>query len=470
MINIHSTRYPTSLFIFRRDLRLHDNNGLNHALRLSQQVIPCFILDPQQITPHPYQSKPALQFMLQSLQDLQQQLHQRGSHLALYHAAPEAVITQLVTTHRISAVFINRDYTPFSRQRDDNIANLCRQLGLALYVVPDVLLHEPEHCLKADMTPYQVFTAFYNNARQFPITPPQPLAAGVLLKITTDVQLTEFYPLMSQTLHCNGGRQAALSTLANLAAYYDYAQRRDFPSQDQTSHLSAHLKFGTCSIREAYYAVCELLSAEHPLIRQLYWRDFFTHLAYHFPRVFGQAFLSHCATLRWEDNQAAFQRWCAGTTGFPIVDAGMRQLNATGFMHNRVRMIVASFLVKDLHLDWRWGERYFAQQLVDYDPCVNNGNWQWAASTGCDAQPYFRIFNPWLQQQKFDPQGAYIYHWLPEIKGIAIKVLHQWHSQHTACAYPAPMVSHEKESRIAKEQFKQAILLYSRGDLKEIFD
>jgi deoxyribodipyrimidine photo-lyase len=463
MINPHSTRYPTSLFIFRRDLRLQDNTGLNHALHLSTQVIPCFIFDPQQITPHPYQSQPALRFMLQSLQDLQQQFHQLDGELALYHAAPDTVIAQLSVHHKITAVFINRDYTPFSRQRDDNIAAICQRLGLALYVVPDVLLNEPEPCLKSDNTPYKVFTAFYNNAKQLPIAPPQALAKGLFLKVSTEITLAQFNLPFSATATIQGGRQPALAILANLAHCHDYAQSRDFPSQDTTSYLSAHLKFGTCSIREAYYSVLECLGSEHPLIRQFYWRDFFTHLAYHFPRVFGQAFLSHFAAMVWDNNQAAFQRWTSGTTGFPIVDAGMRQLNSTGFMHNRVRMIVASFLVKDLHIDWRWGERYFAQHLVDYDPCVNNGNWQWAASTGCDAQPYFRIFNPWLQQQKFDPAGAYLYRWLPEIKGIAIKALHQWYKKQVECDYPAPMVNHDEESRLAKQRFKQAMLSFSAG-------
>ena len=203
-------------------------------------------------------------------------------------------------------------------------------------------------------------------------------------------------------------------------------------------------------MREVYYAITEQLGSEHPLLRQLYWRDFFTHIAYHFPQVFGRPFLEKFANLHWDNNRDYFQAWSEGKTGFPIVDAGMRELNATGFMHNRLRMIVASFLVKDLHISWRWGERYFAQHLVDYDPCVNNGNWQWAASTGCDAQPYFRIFNPWLQQQKFDPDCRYIYRWIPELKAFSPKTIHQWDKKHHHCNYPAPIIDHARESQIPR--------------------
>jgi len=190
------------------------------------------------------------------------------------------------------------------------------------------------------------------------------------------------------------------------------------------------------------------------LLRQLYWRDFFSHIAYRFPHVFGQAFDRRYDAVPWRNNLDDFTAWTDGLTGFPIVDAAMRELKQTGWMHNRLRMVVASFLVKDLHISWRWGERYFAQHLLDYDPCVNNGNWQWAASTGCDAQPYFRIFNPWLQQQKFDPQCDYIKTWLPELRTYSAKVIHQWASQPLAGAYPPPIVEHGTQSRLIKAQFK----------------
>ncbi len=453
------SHYTNSVFIFRRDLRLQDNTGLNEALRLSKQVLPCFIFDPRQIEPHPYQSKPALQFMLQSLTDLQQQLKAVGAELGLYHALPVQVISQLVQQQAIQAVFINRDYTPFSRQRDDELAKLCKELGISLHILNDSLITEPEQALKSDQTPYKVFTAFYNNARQFPVTLPVSLSSQSFLRPQTSANI-EDVGLSLTEIKANvlqGGRNQVLAMLATLTQQTDYQNTRDYPALDCTSKLSAHLKFGTCSVREAYYAIVDTLGSEHPLLRQLYWRDFFTHIAYHFPMVFGRAFIDKFAHLVWDNNREYFQAWADGNTGFPIVDAGMRELNETGFMHNRVRMIVASFLVKDLHVSWRWGERYFAQHLIDYDPCVNNGNWQWAASTGCDAQPYFRIFNPWLQQQKFDADCQYIYHWLPELKGFSAKTIHQWDKKHQPGDYPAPIIDHAYESQLSKAWYKASM-------------
>jgi deoxyribodipyrimidine photo-lyase len=448
--------YDTSLFIFRRDLRLADNTALNAALRSSKQVIAAFIFDDRQIAPHPYQSKPALHFMLQSLQDLQQQLHNIQAALTLCQGWPNEVIAQLHQQHCIQAVFINRDYTPFSRRRDHEIATTCQQLQIALHVLPDALLLEPEHALKANGSYYQVFTPFYNYARLQPVALPHALAEGKFLTITTGISLNTFASLdtfSSTTLA--GGRTGALQQLAKLPNCKTYAETRDFPTLASTSHLSAHLKFGTVSVREVFYAIYQQLGETHPLLRQLYWRDFFTHIAYHVPKVFGHAFIEKYDAITWQNNWDYFQAWTEGKTGFPIVDAAMRDLNATGNMHNRLRMVVASFLVKDLHISWRWGERYFAQHLLDYDPCLNNGNWQWAASTGCDAQPYFRIFNPWLQQQKFDPDCDYIYHWLPELKAVPVKILHNWHTMHYGDFYPAPIVDHSAQSAAIKAQFKQ---------------
>ncbi|MEY4768447.1 MAG: hypothetical protein RL637_1086 [Pseudomonadota bacterium] len=446
--------YQRSVFIFRRDYRLEDNLGLNTAVNASQEVIPCFIADPAQIKPHAYQSQFGLAFMLNSLIDLQQQLKKWQAELAIFYANPVNVIQQLVQQYQIQAVFFNRDYTPFSRQRDAAIQQCCQALNIDCHIIADALLNEPEQGLKADGNPYKVFTAFYQHTRTLAINFPRPLALinSRFLNIDSGFELSQL-PIKI-AIRIPAGRTQALIELNRLSFCIDYAIQRDFPSVDKTSHLSAHLKFGTCSIREAYYAIINQLGFDHPLIRQLYWRDFLTHLAYHYPYVFRGSFNRKYDALLWENNETYFSAWCEGRTGFPIVDAGMRQLNQTGFMHNRVRMIVASFLVKDLHIDWHWGERYFAQQLTDYDPCLNNGNWQWAASTGCDAQPYFRIFNPWLQQQKFDPNGDYIYQWLPELKTFPIKIIHQWDKKYYHCAYPKPIINHAIRAEIIKQKFK----------------
>lgn len=449
--------YAKSLFIFRRDLRIIDNTGLNAALQQSEQVMACFIFDPRQIDKHPYQSQSALQFMLEALTDLQQQLQAVGGRLHLFYAPPETVIQQLQQQSGIEAVFVNRDYTPFSRRRDAGLYQFCQSIGLAFHDFADALLNEPESLLKPDGSPYQVFTPFHNRAKLTPIALPQPLATGRFLVAGDEgAELIQRYK-QGHNNPLSGGRIAAEVTLTGLADCQAYSQQRDFPVIAGTSGLSVYLKFGCCSVREAYYAVLETLGSEHGLLRQFYWRDFFTHIGFHFPDVFGHAFHQRYDKIEWRNDKDEFQAWAEGRTGFPIVDAGIRQLNQTGCMHNRVRMIVASFLVKDLLISWRWGERYFAQHLLDYDPCLNNGNWQWAASTGCDAQPYFRIFNPWLQQKKFDAECLYIKRWLPELQKYSSAVIHQWYQKPLAGDYPPPMIDHAIRSQQAKLLFQQAV-------------
>lgn len=448
--------YKRSVFIFRRDLRLQDNSGLSQALAASQQVIPCFIFDPSQVDFHRYRSAPGLQFMLESLLDLEQQLARHNGRLAVFYDDPERVVARLISQHKVQALFVNRDYTPFSRRRDDKLQKVCQQHNVAFTQCHDALLLEPEYALKKDGTPYTVFTPFYRNARQYPVDQVQRFSArstvffkprdGLSLRVMID-------RLQSGGYEERGGRQKAQAILKNLQRFGDYEKYRDYPWQQGTTLLSAHNKFGTCSIREVYRSVKNRLGEDHPLLRELYWRDFFTHIAYHFPHVFGHAFRRHYDAVAWSNSRSWFERWCKGNTGFPLVDAGMRQLNRTGYMHNRVRMVVASFLVKDLHIDWRWGERYFARHLVDYDPAVNNGNWQWAASTGCDAQPYFRIFNPWLQQKKFDADCLYIKHWVEELQDYSARQIHGWHQGAKGGDYPAPLVDHQIQSKLSKAMF-----------------
>ncbi|MDT4329024.1 cryptochrome/photolyase family protein [Methylomonas sp. MED-D] len=448
--------YRVALFLFRRDLRVDDNTALNAARRGADRVITAFAFDPRQIEAHTYQSQPGLQYMLEAVAGLQRDLVNHGGKLYCFATLPHDLIARLRETLGLDAVYINRDYTPFSLRRDAEIRECCNALGVALHITNDLLLTEPEQIASAKGNPIQVFTPFYRRARQIPVAAPAALADGGWYTDTLagdDADLPERY----RRPHRNpiaGGRASALQSLQAVSSCRDYAQNRDFPALAQTSRLSVHLKFGTCSVREAYAAIQHQLGPEHPLLRQLYWRDFFSHIAYRFPHVFGQAFDRRYDAVPWRNNLDDFTAWTKGLTGFPIVDAAMRELKQTGWMHNRLRMVVSSFLVKDLHISWRWGERYFAQHLLDYDPCVNNGNWQWAASTGCDAQPYFRIFNPWLQQQKFDPQCDYIKTWLPELRAYSAKVIHQWASQPLAGAYPPPIVEHGTQSRLIKAQFK----------------
>lgn len=454
-------KYPLALHIFRRDLRLHDNTALHEALTLSEYVIPCFILDKRQIENNPFKSDHCIQFMKNSLYELDNELRTKKSKLFIFYGIAEDVVSQLITKLSVKAVFVNRDYTPFSLKRDDKINKICQQSNVGFHVYADALLHEPEEIQKPNHEPYTIFSYFLNKALEFPVQTIKKNSQENYYQKSISFEdkqaLNKIVKNPNSNLAVKGGRTEAVSLLKKIKNLKDYEDTRNFPALDSTTLLSAHNKFGTLSIRELYYFIANQFTNKHVLITELHWRDFFTHIGFHFPHVFGGAFHKKFETIDWEFNKAKFHAWCQGETGFPIVDAGMRELNTTGFMHNRVRMIVGSFLTKDLHIDWRLGEKYFAEKLVDYDPAVNNGNWQWVASTGCDAQPYFRIFNPWLQQAKFDPDCIYIKRWVPELERVPTKILHNLYKdkQKIVLDYPKPIVNHAIESSRAKEMYKK---------------
>jgi deoxyribodipyrimidine photo-lyase len=358
----------------------------------------------------------------------------------------------------IDAVIVNRDYTPYSQQRDKKLEAVCKTGQISFYSFDDALLHPPEKTLKKDGKPYTVFTPYFRNASQLKVLAPVENTGTNYFQGSIPFAKDEsVFPKPAVKNVLIGGRTAALKILKTLSSFGNYAKLRDFPAEDYSTHLSPYLKFTVCSPREVYAWLRHSLSPDNGLIRSLYWRDFFTSIAFFFPHVFKGAFRPKFDAIKWSDDKQAFELWCKGLTGFPIVDAGMREMNATGFMHNRVRMIAASFLIKDLHVDWRWGEKYFAQTLIDYDPAVNNGNWQWVASTGCDAQPYFRIFNPWNQQKKFDPKCVYIKKWIPELREFPSKTIHKWYEEkyRAGCReYPAPMTEHKAAATEALRAYR----------------
>jgi deoxyribodipyrimidine photo-lyase len=451
-------QFRRALFLFRRDLRLEDNTGLIFALQASERVIPAFIFTPEQIENNPYRSDHCLKFMVESLQDLQGQLKEKGAKLFLFQGHPEAVVEESIRELKIEALIVNRDYTPYSLQRDKRLEKVCKMAGIPFYAFDDALLHPPEETLKADGKPYAIFTPYFRNASKQKVLPPvQNRWTNYFHGTIPFAQDMSVVPQIAIENGLVGGRSEALRILRGLASLDQYGKLRDYPGEECSTKLSPYLKFTVCSPREVYAAICRKLGPHHELIRALYWRDFFTSLLFFFPHVLRGAFHSKFDRMEWSSSKKDFQRWCEGSTGFPIVDAGMREMNATGLMHNRVRMITASFLVKDLHIDWRWGEKYFAQQLIDYDPAVNNGNWQWVASTGADAQPYFRIFNPWAQQKKFDPECTYIKKWIPELRGFPPKAIHAWHEEkyRAACQdYPAPMIDHTQAAQKALQAYR----------------
>ncbi len=412
---------------------MEDNTGLLRALEESEEVLTCFFLDPRQLQSNPYRSDFAVKFMFESLEDLAGQIERKGGRLNILRGEAEEMVAKIVKDEGVEAVFVNRGYTPFSKKRDEAILRVAPEF----FRLPDALLNEPEVVLKGDGDPYTVFTPYWKKAREVAVREPRKCNFGNFCdRDLGSVELVA--PEVGEHPEILlGGREEALKLLGKLADFKNYSEERDIPALKKTTHLSPHHKFGTVSIREVYHRVAETLGPSSGILQELYWRDFFTQIAWHFLHVFGKSFKPKYDKVPWPGKKEHFEAWKEGKTGFAIVDAGMRELNTTGFMHNRVRMITASFLVKDLHVDWREGERYFASKLVDYDPAVNNGNWQWAASTGCDAQPYFRIFNPERQEERFDPEREYIKKWLGE------EDLER-----------EPIVDHKAESRWAKELYK----------------
>lgn len=448
-----------TIFLFTRDLRLDDNTGLIEALKNSKEVIPVFIINPNQIKNNEYKSDNALQFMQHCLEDLDQQLNHKNSRLNVFYGDPAQVFANLIKNTKIDAIYTNKDYTPFSKKRETSLKNICIKNKIEFKSFHDYVMHAPEEILTKTGTPYTIFTYYHIAAIQKDVNKPSInkyknySKRGLSGADYSNIEKLNEFHTQNPSIKLKGGRKEAIQIISDIKTYSNYNQERDFPSKDKTTHLSAHLKFGTISIRETHHEIKQKLGITHPLIRQLYWRDFFYQIAHHFPKVFGNSFQKKYEHIKWKHDKNKFEAWKQGKTGFPIIDAAMRELNQTGYMHNRARMIVASFLTKDLHIDWREGEKYFATKLIDYDPCINNGNWQWAASTGCDAQPYFRIFNPWLQQKKFDENAEYIKKWVPELNDLNAAEIHTIYKLDLK-KYPKPIVDHSKEKEITLKYFR----------------
>ena len=431
---------PTvNIFWFRRDLRLHDNAGLYHALKSNHPVVPVFIFDTNILNQLEDKADRRVEFIHAALEELQIQLIQIGSSLEVYYGTPLSVYKTLLAKYKIEKVFTNHDYEPYALEREKSIAEFLNSEGISLHTYKDQVLLEKNEVLKDDATPYTVFTPYSRKWKAV-------LTDFHLKQYPTEKYFSNFYkqpPVAIPTLKKIGFRiidQPFPSKELDEELVKKYTTQRDFPAVNGTSKLGVHLRFGTISIRELT-AKSKDLSATY--LNELIWRDFYHMILWQFPHVGkGKAFKAQYDTIEWRKDNGEFERWCNGHTGYPIVDAGMRELNATGFMHNRVRMIVASFLTKHLLLDWRLGEAYFAQKLLDFDLAANNGGWQWAAGSGCDAAPYFRVFNPYLQTQKFDPQLIYIKKWVPEFQEFS---------------YPTPVAEHELARKRCLEVYTKAL-------------
>ena len=405
------------VFWFRRDLRFDDNTGLLAALAQNDSVLPLFIFDEliiNELSP----DDPRIGFIYESLKDLDKKLKKYGSGIQVMKGDPLEIWKEILKKEKVSKVYSNKDYEPYARKRDKMVEDMLDQASVDFYQFKDQVIFEKGEIVKDNQEPYHVFTPYKNKwLKKF-----EPTVSFKSVPFENFYKQTIPFPTLDEL----GLRQAKIKVKDfDLSLMNQYGSNRDFPSKAGSTHLGPHLRFGTVSIRQLVEKV--RLSSD-VLLSELIWREFFMQILYHYPRVVHQNFKTKYDGIIWRNDESDFEKWCLGQTGYPMVDAGMRELNETGCMHNRVRMITAGFLCKHLLIDWRWGEAYFASKLLDFELSSNNGNWQWAAGTGCDAAPYFRIFNPYEQLKKFDKEMAYIKKWIPEFD---------------TPDYPEPMVEHK---------------------------
>ncbi|MDP4260916.1 MAG: deoxyribodipyrimidine photo-lyase [Bacteroidota bacterium] len=433
-----------NIFWFRRDLRLEDNAGLYHALNEGKPLVPLFIFDrnilDELVAGSGGEDKKdrRVEFIHGALEELQNELVKLGSTIDARYGFPAAIYKQLVQEYAIEKVFANHDYEPYAVKRDREINSLLKENGIVFHTYKDQVIFEKNEVIKDDGKPYTVFTPYSRKWKAV-------LNDFYLRSYPTRKYFAHFYQQPAKQIPSLSSMrfEPAGETFPPRRWKEDiirnYTTQRDLPAIPGTSRLSVHLRFGTISIRRL---AKEAGALNETFLNELIWRDFYQMIVWHFPRVVQHSFKPEYDKIKWRNNEKEFEAWCKGQTGYPIVDAGMRELNTTGYMHNRVRMIVASFLAKHLLVDWRWGEAYFAKKLLDYDLAANNGGWQWAAGSGCDAAPYFRIFNPWLQTKKFDPELKYIRKWVPELEELT---------------YPSPIVDHESARKRCLEVYSQAL-------------
>lgn len=423
----------TTIFWFRRDLRLDDNAGLYRALKENSSVLPVFIFDTEILNKLEDKADKRVEFIHQSLLQLKVQLETLGSSLLVLHGNPIEIYKKI----KPKVVYTNHDYEPYARKRDEAINKLLQKHGAELRTFKDQVIFDRDEVRKDDGTPYTIFTPYSKkwkaklNAFYFKSYPVEKYVKN--LKKISPLPVVSLKEIGFEKTGAIFPERAIKQSIIK-----HYHEQRNFPATQSTTRLSVHLRFGTVSIRKLVQVA---IKKNETWLNELIWRDFYHMILWHFPNV-EHAFRPAYDRVIWRNNPEEFKAWCEGKTGYPIVDAGMRELNNTGFMHNRVRMIVASFLTKHLLIDWRWGEAYFAEKLLDFDLAANNGGWQWAAGSGCDAAPYFRVFNPYLQTEKFDPNLVYIKQWVPEFN---------------TPSYPKPIVDHSLARERILEAYKSAL-------------
>ena len=426
-----------NIFWFRRDLRLTDNAGLYHALSAGLPVLPVFIFDKNILDELDDRKDRRVNFIYDALQDLQLELNKFKSTLDVRYGKPLQIVEQLIAEYEVATVFSNHDYEPYAINRDKEINTFLAKKNISFKTFKDQVIFEKNEVIKENGEPYSVFTPYSNKWLGL-------LKEDDMKFYNTNKFFNFFYqqkqklfPSLKQMSFTENDDFPKLSVDEEIIRHYH--NTRNIPSLQGTSRLGVHLRFGTVSIRQLATKALEL---NKTFLNELIWREFFMQILFHHPQVVNKCFKPQYENIKWRNNESEFELWCNGETGYPIVDAGMKELNETGFMHNRVRMITASFLVKHLLIDWRWGEAYFAKKLLDYELAANNGNWQWVAGCGCDSAPYFRIFNPTIQTKKFDPQLKYIKKWVPDFESFS---------------YPPKIVEHEFARERCLKVYKEAL-------------
>ena len=464
-----------SIFIFRRDFRLIDNLGLIECAKKSSSILPIFIFTPEQVENNEYFSSNSFQFMLNALENLNQELVEKyNSKIHYFYGDNVSVLKKIRKEYEYDAIYFNMDYTLYAKKRDSEIKKFSEDNNIKCTMIEDYLLMPISTYLKADGDPFLVYGPFKKNAKaksqskDFSVPKPNKMKIDKfenleLSNLYNLKKLEKYYtknPNLLISLE-NTNRESVLKVLKNIDKFINYAEERNTLIQP-TTMLSAYIKYGIISIREVYHYIVEEFGIEHGLIDQLYWREFYFYIAYYIPRVLeGKSLKEKYDGIEWENNKKNIEAWKNGLTGFPAVDAGMREMNTTGYMHNRARLITSGILIKILNCDWRIGEKYFAQMLLDYDPIVNNGNWQWSSSSGADSQPYFRIMSPWKQAIDHDQDCEYIKKWIPELKDVPSKDILKWDitskKYKGKTDYPEPIVNYGEMRKKIVNVYKDGI-------------
>ena len=426
-----------NVFWFRRDLRIDDNNGFYQSLTSGQDVLPIFIFDSDILNELP-KDDARVAFIHELVFKINSELQKKGKSLAVFHGEPAAIFEQLAVDNKIETVYTNHDYEPYARKRDLAVFQVFKKYKIAFLTYKDQVIFEKSEVTKDDGLPYVVYTPYSNKWKEkFKNTILENYKSEDFL----DKIATHSYPFLSiENIGFETSKIKVTPYDVSSSLIQNYEATRNFPYQNKTSYLGTHLRFGAVSIRKIVGKAIQ--EQNETFLKELIWREFFMQILWHFPHTKNASFRPKYDAIQWNNNEDDFKKWCEGKTGYPFVDAGMRELNATGHIHNRVRMIVASFLCKHLLIDWRWGETYFAQKLLDYEQSSNVGNWQWAAGSGVDAAPYFRIFNPTEQIKKFDKDLKYIKKWVPELETFD---------------YPKPIVEHKMARERCLRVFKEAV-------------